>query len=124
MMFDASEVARWLEATGHGNNVDASADAATVATPAGLMFSDPAHVEELEALVVLQAHLGPLRGRSGSALLEAAMQVDPEDLSMRTEVEGGSYAIHPKDLDVSDATPPAGFGRPDLTAFASYPNRL
>ena len=28
------------------------------------------------------------------------------------------------DLDVTDATPPAGFGRPDLTAFASYPNRL
>ena len=25
---------------------------------------------------------------------------------------------------VSDATTPAGFGRPDLTAFASYPNRL
>lgn len=87
LMFDASEVARWLEATGHGNNVDASADAAAVATPAGLMFSDPAHVEELEALVVLQAHLGPLRGRLGSALLEAAMQVDPEDLSIRTEVE-------------------------------------
>lgn len=87
LMFDASEVARWLEATGHGNNVDASADAAAVATPAGLLFSDPAHVEELEALVVLQAHLGPLRGRLGSALLEAAMQVDPEDLSIRTEVE-------------------------------------
>lgn len=87
LMFDASEVAQWLEATGHGNNIDASADAAAVATPAGLMFSDPAHVEELEALVVLQAHLGPLRGRSGSALLEAAMQVDPEDLSIRTEVD-------------------------------------
>ena len=26
--------------------------------------------------------------------------------------------MYPKDLDVSDATPPAGFGRPDLTAFA------
>ena len=31
---------------------------------------------------------------------------------------GGVETIHPKDLDVSDATPPAGFGRPDLTAFA------
>ena len=37
---------------------------------------------------------------------------------------GGSYAIHPKDLDVTDATPPAGLGRPDLTAFAAHPNRL
>ena len=34
-----------------------------------------------------------------------------------------SDAIHRKDLDVSDATPPAGFGRPDLTAFAAHPNR-
>ncbi|CAN7378679.1 hypothetical protein LJR044_002292 [Microbacterium foliorum] len=87
LMFDASEVAQWLKATGHGNNVDASADAAAAATPAGLMFSDPAHVEELEALVILQIHLGPLKGLSGSALLEAAMQVDPYDLSIRTEVE-------------------------------------
>ena len=37
---------------------------------------------------------------------------------MRSPDDGGSYAFHPKDLDVSDATPPAGFGRPDLTAFA------
>ncbi|NYI78047.1 hypothetical protein BJ988_002695 [Nocardioides panzhihuensis] len=41
----------------------------------------------------------------------------------RSPDDGGSYAIHPKDLDVTDATPPAGFGRPDLTAFASHPNR-
>ncbi len=112
LMFDASEVAQWLEATGHGNNVDASADAAAVATPAGLMFSDPAHVEELEALVVLQAHLGPLRGRSGSALVAAATQVDAEDRSIRREVESLVASEHDwadfADRVVDAAYSPAG----------------
>lgn len=36
----------------------------------------------------------------------------------RSPEDEGSYTPHPEDLDVPDATPPASFGRPDLTTFA------
>jgi transposase len=35
----------------------------------------------------------------------------------RSPEDGGSYASHPEDLDVHDATPAAGFACADLTAF-------
>lgn len=87
MMFDSAQVAQWLGDTGHGNNAEALADAATAASPADCSFADPGHVAELEALIVLQAQSGPLTGRTTAELLDAAARLDPEDLAMRSEVE-------------------------------------
>lgn len=86
LVFDAAEVAQWLEATGHGNNADARADAAATATPADLSLVNPRHVAELEALIVLQAQSGPLANHSLTTLLNDATRLDPDDLHIQSEI--------------------------------------
>jgi predicted DNA-binding transcriptional regulator AlpA len=87
LLFDEDEVAQWLEATGHGNNPDARADAASAATPADLSFAVDADVAELEALIALQGQTGALSGRTATVLREDAGRTDPDDLTIRSEVE-------------------------------------
>lgn len=87
LLFDEDEIAQWLEATDHGNNPDARADAASAATPADLSFAIDADVAELEALIALQGQTGALAGRSATVLGENAGQIDPDDLTLRSEIE-------------------------------------
>ncbi|MGV9192763.1 hypothetical protein ACQ143_00250 [Microbacterium sp. MC2] len=86
-IFDAGEVARWLAHTGRGNNPDAVADVAAAAAPDGFSFADPAVVDELAALVALQARYGRLSELTSHDLMLAAASIDPNDTHLRTEVE-------------------------------------
>lgn len=87
LIFDEDEVAQWLEVTGHGNNPDARADAASAAAPADLSFAVDDDVAELEALIALQGQTGALAGRTATALREDAGRTDPDDLTIRSEIE-------------------------------------
>lgn len=87
-LFDTVEIAEWLETTGHGNNADTPADSAATAAPADLSLANPTHVAELESLILLQAQTGLLAGRPLTAIREDTERVDPDDLSIGSEVEG------------------------------------
>jgi len=85
-VFDARAVADWLARTGHGNNPTVLADAAASAAPADFDWTDPHHIAELDALVVLSTHLGGLAGVTPDELREAAREADPADGFLLSEV--------------------------------------
>ncbi|MGW9167354.1 hypothetical protein [Agromyces sp. NPDC055658] len=85
-VFDAAQVAEWLSRTEHGNNPEARADAAAEAVPPGFAFTDEPAVAELEALIALYAHRGTLDDLTSEDLLHAAIEADPSDGSLRTEL--------------------------------------
>lgn len=89
-LFDAGEVAEWLARTGHGNNLDAVADAAALAAPDDLDWSDAEMVAELDALVCLSAHLDGITGLSADDLVRAANDVDRLDAFLAREVKAYS----------------------------------
>jgi len=85
-VFDAGAVADWLVRTGHGNNPTVIADAAASAAPADFDWTDPHHIAELDALVVMSTHLGGLAGVTRDELREAASDTDPADGFLLREI--------------------------------------
>ncbi|MDN3495197.1 hypothetical protein QL996_04600 [Planococcus sp. APC 4015] len=87
-LFDAIDVARWLERTEHGNNPDAVADAAATAAPSDFDVSDAADVDVVDALLALRTAAGQSVGAMSRAELTAlALEVDPGDAFLRAEIE-------------------------------------
>ncbi|MCB5290797.1 hypothetical protein [Arthrobacter sp. SO3] len=95
-LFDADQVAGWLEATGRGNNPDAVNDAAAFArmpaTPAGGVEGNT--LATLTALLTLKAmtgmEIGPL---SPDDLLDLADECDPDDLFLYSELEAQGASL-------------------------------
>ncbi|WP_427007327.1 hypothetical protein [Pseudarthrobacter sp. H2] len=89
-LFDADQVAGWLEATGRGNNPEAVNDAAAFArmpaTAAGSVQGNT--LDALTALLTLKAMTGTALGPLGPAeLLDLADECDPDDLFLYSELE-------------------------------------
>ncbi len=86
-MFEAMDIAHWLARTDHGNNPEAVADAAASAAPFDFDIADAAHVASVDALLTLRAVLGEaVGGVSRDELLRRAVEVDPGDECLTTEV--------------------------------------
>lgn len=87
-IFDALDVARWLERTEHGNNADVVADVAASAAPTGFDITDENHVDAVDALLTLRAASGrSVGGHDASELAARARLVDPDDEFLGTELE-------------------------------------
>jgi len=87
-VFDALEVAEWLEATSRGNNPDVVADAAAFARFDATSRGDDESFDALTALVALRAAADRSIGLlSAAELLDLADGVDPDDVSILSEVE-------------------------------------
>jgi len=87
-VFDAVEVAAWLEATNRGNNPDVVADAAAFARFDATTRGDDESFHALTALVALRAAVDrPIGLLSAPALRDLADGVDPDDASILSEVE-------------------------------------
>lgn len=87
-VFDALEVAAWLEATNRGNNPDVVADAAAFARFDATSRGDDESFHALTALVALRAAADRSIGLlSAAELLDLADGVDPDDASILSEVE-------------------------------------
>lgn len=85
-LFDASEIAAWLADTSHGNNPDAVADAAAFASAAESTTPDGVYRATIEALLALRVLDGiPL---TQGELPARAAQADPDDASLRREIDG------------------------------------
>lgn len=86
--FDAVEIARWLEATGRGNNPQARDDIAAFASLDGASLSDPTVFLGLGALLCLKVITGLELGDKPSAdLLDLSDAADPEDQFLFSEIE-------------------------------------
>lgn len=86
-LFDAMEVAQWLARTKHGNNRDATADAAASASPYDFDFTDASHVDIVDALLALRsASGGPVGGLGAGELQRQAAAVDPDDSLLVKEI--------------------------------------
>lgn len=85
-LFDASEVALWLESTNHGNNPQARLDAPAHAVLDQLDVTDRDSVDELLALIALMAITGDDLPDDGDALLGAARAADPHDAFLAHEI--------------------------------------
>ncbi len=87
-VFDAREVAAWLEATNRGNNPDVVADAAAFARFDATSRGDDEPFHALTALVALRAAADRSIGLlSAAELRDLADGVDPDDVSILSEVE-------------------------------------
>lgn len=86
--FDAAEVAAWLEATGHGNNPDAAADAAVFGVPDGISEDDDETLGAgMSAVLCLKALVGGTLGdRSMAELTTLAARTDPHDEMLLSEI--------------------------------------
>lgn len=84
--FDAATVAEWLSRTGHGNNPNVREDAAVASAPDDFSFADEGAVSELEGLITLASQWGTLGEHPLAALMDAAAELDPADVLLRTEV--------------------------------------
>ncbi len=88
-LFDAGEVADWLEATGHGNNPQATADMAAFARQDSARTDPEASFAAQTALITLRRMTGgPLAGLDLGDLLDAADEADPDDDYLYSEIEG------------------------------------
>ena len=89
-LFDADQVAAWLEATGRGNNPEARNDVAAFARmPASSAGSVQGNTfDGLTALLTLKAMTGnPLGQQSPDELLDIADECDPDDIFLYSELE-------------------------------------
>ena len=93
-LFDASEVAHWLERTEHGNNANAVADAAASAAPATFDITSPRDVAVVDALLTLRTVTGqPVGSEHFAHVIERARQVDPNDDCLTTEMLGSRLEL-------------------------------
>ncbi|XAS62768.1 hypothetical protein VUN84_10515 [Micrococcaceae bacterium Sec5.8] len=95
-LFDADQVAGWLDATGRGNNPDAVNDAAAFAripvTAAGGVEGNT--LAALTALLTLKAMTGAGIGTLTTAeLLDAADECDPDDVFLYSELEAQGASL-------------------------------
>ncbi len=95
-VFDALEVAAWLEATNRGNNPDVVADAAAFARFDATSRGDDESFHALTALVALRAAADRSIGLlSAAELRDLADGVDPDDVSILSEVEALDEELAP-----------------------------
>jgi hypothetical protein len=87
-LFDAHAVGAWLSGTRHGNNPDASADAAAHAILDGQARTGADTFRAVTALLTLRSAIGePLGALSGTDLIDAADEHDPDDDAFYREIE-------------------------------------
>ncbi|MBT2555827.1 hypothetical protein [Arthrobacter sp. ISL-5] len=89
-LFDADQVAAWLDATGRGNNTEALNDVAAFARMPGAASGGVQRdtLNGLTALLTLKALTGKALGRMGpDELLDVADECDPDDLFLYSELE-------------------------------------
>ncbi|MDF8263736.1 hypothetical protein [Luteipulveratus flavus] len=85
--FDAFEVARWLEATGLGNNPDAPADVVAHARPSEAMAASASYDVVTALLALAAASHEQLAGLDRDEVLDLAEDVDADDAFLLTEAE-------------------------------------
>ncbi|GGI02312.1 hypothetical protein ACFFGR_00615 [Arthrobacter liuii] len=95
-LFDADQIAGWLDATGRGNNPESMNDVAAFAripgTAAGGIQGSPVHA--LTALLTLKAMTGKTLGRmSPDELLDMADEIDPDDTFLYSELEAHAESL-------------------------------
>lgn len=86
-LFDAMQVARWLEGTQHGNNADATAEVALYGRPAAVPSDQRGSNGILALLALRAAHGSSLASLDADDLLDLADEVDPDDECLYREVE-------------------------------------
>ncbi|TFC02327.1 hypothetical protein [Cryobacterium sp. MDB2-33-2] len=87
-LFDADAVGAWLSDTGHGNNSQASADAAAYAILANQTPTEADTFRTVTALLALRSVIGgPLGMLTGPDLVDAADEHDPDDDAFFREIE-------------------------------------
>ncbi|MEB0286776.1 hypothetical protein QN345_00140 [Cryobacterium sp. 10I1] len=87
-LFDAHAVGTWLHDTGHGNNPQASADAAAHAVLDGQTHTQADTFRKVTALLALRSVIGRSLGvLTGSDLVDAADEHDPDDDAFYREIE-------------------------------------
>lgn len=87
-LFDAGEVADWLEATQRGNNPHAVEDMAAFARQDSSRTDPQASFNALTALIALRHLTGqPLAALDPERLLDAADEADPDDEFLYSEIE-------------------------------------
>lgn len=88
VLFDAHAVGAWLRDTSHGNNPEASADAAAHAILDGQTRTEAATFRTVTALLALRSAMGePLGALTGTDLIDAADEYDPDDDAFYREIE-------------------------------------
>lgn len=95
-LFDADEVARWLAATGRGNNREAVSDAAAFARVPGAAAGSAqgTTLDALTALLTLKAMTGSALGTLSTAeLLDLADECDPDDQFLYSELEAKGASL-------------------------------
>ncbi|MDP9986646.1 hypothetical protein J2S98_001803 [Arthrobacter oryzae] len=97
-LFDADEVTSWLQATGRGNNPEATNDVAVHAKPAATAASPLKDgrktFDALTSLLALKVITGQLlASRGASGLLDDADEADPDDLFLYSELEALGSAL-------------------------------
>lgn len=97
-LFDADEVTAWLQATGRGNNPEATNDAAVfarLATPAAGAPRDSRQTfDGLTSLLALKVITGQILSRTSVAeLLDSADEADPDDVFLYSELEALGSAL-------------------------------
>jgi hypothetical protein len=90
-IFDAVHIARWLEATGRGNNPEAAEDVAAFARmPSPVAGQQPGgrpNFDGLTSLLTLKVMTGSTLGRLDShELMDIADECDPDDLFLYSEL--------------------------------------
>jgi hypothetical protein len=88
-VFDALQVAEWLQITNRGNNPDVVADAAAFARFDATSRGDDESFHALTALVALRAAADkPIGAMTADELRDLADESDPDDASILSEIEG------------------------------------
>lgn len=97
LLFDAADIAAWLQETGRGNNPKAAEDVAAFATTAeGSPRTDRFALEAVSALLCLYAVTGlALDTGDAEALLDAADAADPDDRYLYGEVDAAGERLLP-----------------------------
>ncbi|WP_211882586.1 hypothetical protein [Pseudarthrobacter albicanus] len=87
-LFDADQVAGWLDATGRGNNPEAVNDAAAFARMPATGSGPGNTLDALTALLTVKAMTGKALGSlTPDELLDLADECDPDDLFLYSELE-------------------------------------
>lgn len=97
-LFDADEVTAWLQATGRGNNPEATNDAAVFARLAAPAAGAPRDSRQtfdgLTSLLALKVITGQALSRTSPAeLLDSADEADPDDVFLYSELEAMGSAL-------------------------------
>jgi hypothetical protein len=95
-LFDADQIAGWLDATGRGNNPESMNDVAAFARMPGTAAGgiQGSTVDALTALLTLKEMTGKTLGRmSPDELLDMADEFDPDDTFLYSELEAHAASL-------------------------------